>query len=95
MPELITQIRNTMRKCNRIEDFAILTNGVKFSDRYWTRQIAEAGITAVMIGLNHCSYQGKKIHEKQLIGIDNCIKEGIFVYYVGYTLEHLDHMEEV
>ena len=95
MPELITQIRNTLRKCNRKEDIAILTNGVKFSDRNWTRQIAEAGITAVMIGMNHCSYQGKKIHEKQLIGIDNCIKEGIFVYYVGYTLEHLDHMEEV
>ena len=33
--------------------------------------------------------------EKQLKGIDNCIAEGVFVYYVGYTLEHVDHMEEV
>jgi len=95
LPELITQIRSTLRKCNRKEDIAILTNGVKFSDREWTRQIAQAGITAVMIGLNHQTYQGEKIHQKQLQGIDNCIKEGIFVYYVGYTLEHLDHMEEV
>ena len=49
----------------------------------------------VMIGLNHPSYQGKTVHRKQLEGIDNCIAEGIFVYYTGYTLGSLDQMEDV
>ena len=47
----------------------------------------------VMIGMN-VPTPGRK-HKKQLQAIENCIAEGIFVHYVGYTLEHIDHMEEV
>jgi molybdenum cofactor biosynthesis enzyme MoaA len=95
LPELILQIKSLLKKLKRPEDVCILTNGVKLADRDWVKQIAEAGTTMVMIGMNHHSYQGMKVHEKQLEGINNCIAEGIFVYYVGYTLESLDHMEEV
>ena len=95
LPYLITELKKKLKQLKRKEDIAILTNGIKFSDRAFTKQIAEAGITAVMIGMNHHTYQGATVHQKQLQGIDNCIAEGIFVYYVGYTLESLDHMEEV
>jgi molybdenum cofactor biosynthesis enzyme MoaA len=95
LPELIRQIKALLKRLNRPEDVCILTNGVKLSDRAWVKEIAAAGATMVMIGLNHHSYQGATVHQKQLQGIDNCIAEGIFVYYVGYTLESLDHMEHV
>jgi hypothetical protein len=95
LPELIRQIKALLKRLNRPEDVCILTNGVKLSDRAWVKEIADAGTTMVMIGLNHHSYQGATVHQKQLQGIDNCIAEGIFVYYVGYTLESLDHMEHV
>jgi molybdenum cofactor biosynthesis enzyme MoaA len=95
LPELISQIKTLLKRLGRPEDVCILTNGVKLSDRAWVKEIAAAGTTMVMIGLNHHSYQGETVHQKQLQGIDNCIAEGIFVYYVGYTLESLDHMEEV
>jgi hypothetical protein len=80
---------------NSVGNPVITPNYDKFSNREFTKQIAEAGITAVMIGLNHHTYQGATVHQKQLEAINNCIAEGIFVYYVGYTLESLDHMEEV
>jgi hypothetical protein len=95
LPELISQTKSLLKRLGRPEDVCILTNGVKLSDRAWVKEIAAAGATMVMIGLNHHSYQGETVHQKQLQGIDNCIAEGIFVYYVGYTLESLDHMEHV
>lgn len=95
LPELISQIKALLKRLGRPEDVCILTNGVKLSDRAWVKEIAAAGTTMVMIGLNHHTYQGETVHQKQLQGIDNCIAEGIFVYYVGYTLESLDHMEHV
>ena len=76
LPELIVQIKQLLKRLGRPEDVCILTNGVKLSDRKWVKEIAEAGTNMVMIGMNHHSYQGMKVHEKQLKGIDNCIAEG-------------------
>ena len=95
LPELIGEIKKLLQRLGRPTDVCILTNGVKLSDKSWVKEIAAAGANMVMIGMNHHTYQGHTVHQKQLQGIDNCIAEGIFVYYVGYTLESLDHMEEV
>jgi uncharacterized radical SAM superfamily Fe-S cluster-containing enzyme len=96
LPELISTIDQWQKNTGRDDqDITILTNGVKFSDRQWVQQIKDAGCRAVMIGLNHHSYQGQTVHKKQLKGIENCIEAGILVYYVGYTLENLDHIPEV
>jgi len=95
LPELIAEIKKLLQRLGRPTDVCILTNGVKLSDKSWVKEIAAAGANMVMIGVNHHTYQGHTVHQKQLQGIDNCIAEGIFVYYVGYTLESLDHMEEV
>ena len=96
LPELIEAICKLIKDLDKgQQDVCILTNGVRLSDRAWVKRIAEAGAKMVMIGLNHPDYQGEKIHKKQLQGIDNCIAEGIFVYYTGYTLGSLFQMEDV
>jgi len=96
LPVLIQQICQWQKDTAREhQDVTILTNGVKFADREWVQQIKDSGCRAVMIGLNHHSYQGNTVHQKQLQGIQNCKDVGIFVYYVGYTLENVDHIPEV
>jgi molybdenum cofactor biosynthesis enzyme MoaA len=96
LPELIRNIRHVQTRLGREhQDVTILTNGVKLSDKEWTDSIAKAGCRAVMIGLNHHTYQGDVVHKKQLQGIQNCVDAGIIVYYVGYTLENLDHIPDV
>jgi sulfatase maturation enzyme AslB (radical SAM superfamily) len=96
LPELITNIKRIQQRSGREhQDITILTNGVKLADKEWTDEIAKAGCRAVMIGLNHSSYQGDTVHQKQLRGIENCKAAGIVVYYVGYTLENLDHIPDV
>ena len=96
LPELIRNIRHVQQRLGRThQDITILTNGVKLADKKWTEDIAKAGCRAVMIGLNHSSYQGNTVHQKQLQGIENCKEFGIIVYYIGYTLENLDHIPDV
>jgi hypothetical protein len=73
----------------------VLTNGIKFADEDFTREVFEAGAPSLCIGLNHWSYQGKRIHNKQLKAIDNLIKYNYEINYIGYTLENLDHLPEV
>jgi len=89
MFDIIDYIKKDNRKPS------ILTNGVRLNERKFVEALRFHKVETLLIGLNHWSYQGEKVHEKQLKGIENCIAEGIFVYYVGYTLENLEHMEEV
>jgi organic radical activating enzyme len=75
--------------------FATLTNGIKFADRNFAQQCFDAGLRNVLIGLNHHSYQGKKIHNKQLRGIKNILDIGYNIEYVGYTIESLDDLPDI
>jgi hypothetical protein len=94
----------TLRKdfvelCSRVndlefEEFSLITNGVKFADKAFTKQCFDAGLTQLCFGLNHPSYQGEKIHEKQLIGLKNLLDCGYHLGYVGYTIESLDDVED-
>jgi sulfatase maturation enzyme AslB (radical SAM superfamily) len=93
LPDLIRKIIDLQTRTGRThQDVTILTNGVRLSDRDFVKAIKEAGCRAVMIGLNHPSYQGDVVHNKQLAGIQNCIDEGIIIYYIGYTIESYDHL---
>lgn len=93
LPELIETIFNWQQTTNRThQDITILTNGVKLSDKSWVQKIKDAGCRAVMIGLNHPSYQGEVVHRKQLDGIKNCKEVGLMIYYIGYTIENYDHL---
>ena len=96
LPRLIERVVKLQEDLGRShQDVTILTNGVRFADKSWVQEIAQAGCRAVMIGLNHHSYQGKTVHKKQLQGIKNCVDAGIYVYYVGYTLEDVNHIPDV
>ena len=44
-------------------------------------------------GLNHRDYHGPAVRKKQLQGIDNCIKLGMKVKNISYTLENLNQLE--
>ncbi len=99
LPELIMSIKEfwrSRRPANHPDiEVIILTNGVKFSNIEFCRKLEQAGTTSVLIGMNHKSYQGEVVHNKQIQGIKNCKEAGLFVYYVGYTLETHEHLPEV
>jgi hypothetical protein len=95
----------TLRKdfiemCSRIDDlgfeeFSLLTNGIKFADKKYTKSVFDAGLKQLCFGLNHHSYQGQTVHKKQLTALKNLIEQGFDIGYVGYTIESLDDVEEV
>lgn len=72
----------------------ILTNGLKFSNKSFTQKLLSRPEIIPEIGLNHWSYQGKKVHHKQLEGIQN-IKDVSRVGDIGYTVESFDHLPEI
>lgn len=73
----------------------ILTNGVKFSNYNFAKECYNAGLKHICIGLNHYSYQGENVHKQQLEAIENLKSIGYIINYVGYTLETVEHLEDV
>jgi len=71
-----------------------LTNGLRFGDKKFAKALLHNKEVYPAVGLNHWSYQGKKVHEKQLRGIEN-IKEFSTLDDIGYTVESLDHLPEI
>jgi hypothetical protein len=74
------------------QKFEVLSNGLRFADMDFTTNCFNAGLKTMCFGLNHPSYQGEKVHEKQLRGLNNIIKAGYQIGYVGYTIEDYDHL---
>lgn len=73
----------------------LLTNAVRFSDEDFVRELYSKPLTILTsIGLNHVSYQGEKIHNKQLKGIEN-IKQYSSINDIGYTLESYDQLPDI
>lgn len=72
----------------------MLSNGLKFSDLDFTRQLLEGKNILPAIGLNHYTYQGKKIHDKQLRGIQN-IRDVAKLDGIGYTIDDLEHLPDI
>jgi hypothetical protein len=77
------------------EQFELLSNGLKFSSADWTKKIFQSGLKSVCVGLNHSSYQGLKVHNKQLRGLNNILEYGVGCGYVGYTIESYEHLPEI
>lgn len=74
---------------NRLE---VLTNGIRFADNVFSKSVKRAGLTEVCLGLNHPSYQGEKIHTKQLAALSNILENDFEVGYVGYTIQSFDEL---
>ncbi len=72
----------------------MLTNGLKFSDYDFAKDLLSGYNILPAIGLNHYTYQGQKIHDKQVKGIRN-IQEVGKLDGVGYTIEDLNHLPEI
>lgn len=89
MFDIIDYIKKDNRKPS------ILTNGVRLNERKFVEALRFHKVETLLIGLNHWSYQGEKVHEKQLKGISNCIKLGQYFHYIGYTVESYDQLFDV
>lgn len=89
--DIITLANTVANKYGRTR---ILTNGLKFANKKFARELLSNPNILPEIGLNHWSYQGKKVHDKQLLGIAN-IKEVSKAGDVGYTVESFDHLPEI
>ena len=74
----------------------IMTNGIKFSNNEFVKELKTAGLGAALIGLNHPSYIGNKtIRNKQVKGIENCIKNSVAMGYISYTMSTLQEMDDI
>jgi hypothetical protein len=87
-----------IKLCNELdslnfEQFELLTNGIRFASKEFTDSCYQAGLKTLCFGLNHPSYQGDTVHNKQLTALDNLIDRGYAIGYVGYTIEDYEHLE--
>lgn len=92
LPQLMTDVSQRFNGLKTI----MLTNGVALSKMHFLEDLlaTNAMSNKVIIGLNHWTYQGEKVHKHQLKGIDNLNAHGI-VPTVSYTIDTYDHLEEV
>jgi uncharacterized radical SAM superfamily Fe-S cluster-containing enzyme len=83
------------REINKLgfKKFELLSNGLRFASKKFTKDCFNAGLKTMCLGLNHPSYQGQTVHKKQLSGLQNMIEHGYDIGYVGYTIEDYDHLE--
>lgn len=89
--DIIFQIKSLPGKTR---DIMILTNGVKLANETYVKQFKDIGGVMWTFGLNHKSYQGLKVREKQIKGIENCIKFGLPIKNISYTLMGLEQLED-
>ncbi len=87
LPELVHSIRAEGRSVG------VLSNGVRFADETLTAGIAPHLDGYVLIGLNHERYHGRKVHDKQLLGLRHLRNHGVRPL-LGYTAEH-DELVEI
>ena len=90
LPEMIRRIKELPGKPRGI---MILTNGVRMADIDYARQFTEFDNLMWTFGLNHPDYQGEKVREKQMRGIQNCVDLKLPIKNISYTLEDLTQME--
>jgi len=88
LPDLIQGIRD-------IDDrpVMILTNGVRLARIDYASQFERFDNVLFTFGLNHPDYQGPKIREKQLLGLENCVAHNLPIKNISYTLENFNQLE--
>jgi uncharacterized radical SAM superfamily Fe-S cluster-containing enzyme len=93
-----TMHSNFIELCNQtkqlnFDKINILTNGLKLANKQFAKDVYATGVNQITLGLNHPSYQGQKVHNRQLKALSNVLELGFTVGYVGYTIESLDHVD--
>jgi MoaA/NifB/PqqE/SkfB family radical SAM enzyme len=90
LPELCQAIQALSGKPRAI---MILTNAVYLADYEYAKQFADMPNVLWTIGLNHPDYQGATVRKKQIEGIKNCLKLGMKIKNISYTLETIAQLE--
>lgn len=90
LPDLLRAIRKLPGKHRKV---IILSNGVYLAKEGYLDQFIDISDVSWTIGLNHPDYQGKKIHTKQIEGINNLKRMKMDIKNISYTLESLEQME--
>lgn len=89
--DLILKIKELPGKARTI---MILTNGVKLANEAYAKQFENINGVIWTFGLNHKTYQGLKVREKQIKGIENCIKYKLPIKNISYTLLDMSQLED-
>ena len=92
LPDLVLAIQALPTKSRNV---IIVTNGVYLAK--WDYVARFKGIPNLKwtFGLNHPDYNGGQIRTKQMEGLENCIKLGLDVKTLTYTLANLEQLSDV
>lgn len=74
-------------------EIMVLTNGVNLSNEEYIKTFSNLENLFWTFGLNHPDYQGKTVRDKQIAGIQNCIKYNQSIKNISYTLKDLTQLE--
>ena len=92
LAELINKINELPRQPTMI---MIVTNGINLSKRHYCEKFVGIKNLKWTIGLNHKDYNGMKIREQQLKGIENCVELGLTIKNFTYTTSDLTQVPEI
>lgn len=90
LPELIKAIHELPGKSRG--SIMVLTNGVYLANKNFAKRFVGLDVLWTF-GLNHPDYQGEKVREKQMQGINNCLELGLKIKNISYTLMNMSQLE--
>ena len=92
LPELVRAIHDLSIKPRNV---IIVTNGVYLAKWDYVERFKGIPNLKWTFGLNHPDYNGGQIRVKQMEGLENCIKLGLDVKTLTYTLANLEQLSDV
>jgi molybdenum cofactor biosynthesis enzyme MoaA len=92
--DLLDIIKKIKSLPGKTRDVMILTNGVKLASETFAKQFENIPGVMWTFGLNHKTYQGLKVREKQIEGIKNCLKFNLPIKNISYTLLNISQLED-
>ena len=74
----------------------VMTNGIRFGDRDFSKSTVGAGLQGCNIGLNHPEYNNYEVvRKKQIRAIDTMHQENVAVGYISYTMIELSELDYI
>jgi molybdenum cofactor biosynthesis enzyme MoaA len=92
LPDLVSAIQALPIKTRSV---IIVTNGVYLAKWDYVKRFQGIPNLKWTFGLNHPDYNGGQIRVKQMEGLENCIKLGLDVKTLTYTLANLEQLSDV
>ena len=92
LPDLVLAIQSLPIKRRNV---IIVTNGVYLAKWDYVSRFKGIPNLKWTFGLNHPDYNGGQIRVKQMEGLENCIKLGLDVKTLTYTLANLEQLSDV